>query len=173
MYRRFSNRCRRKDPPHLYGEAHPLSIVTEEQVDTIIRELKDNKLTEPEIGRLFSPPFNQTLIHSINFGITHRRENEIYPIRTECPYNLTQDEVDEIKWLLSTTRYPCWQIAEYYHVNTSTIKHINTGRNYFVDGVDYPIRKVRGQKQSQPVETILAKRSTNAIDTHLEKGICA
>ena len=57
------------------------------------------------------------------------------------------------------------QIADYYHVNTSTIKHINTGRNYHDDTSDYPLRKVRGKKQLEPVETILAKRSTATIDT--------
>lgn len=30
---------------------------------------------------------------------------------------------------------------------------------------DYPLRKVRGKKQLEPVETILVKRSTATIDT--------
>ena len=39
--------------------------------------------------------------------------------------------------------------------------------------LDYPIRKNRGSKFSQPVETILANRSTVAIDTQSEMGICS
>ena len=162
-----------EEPPHKYGEEHHNSVITDEQVDVVIDELKKGKLTEPQIGKLFTPPINQALVHNINFGITHRREDETYPIRSECPYNLSQKEVDDVKWLLRYTLYPCHQIAEYYHVNQSTIKHINSGRNYHDDNCDYPIRKVRGKKQLQPVETILAKRSTGAIDTHLEMGVCS
>ena len=162
-----------EDPPHKYGEEHPNSIITDEQVDKIIKLLKDSDLTEPEIGRSFFPPFNQVLINSINHGITHRRDGERYPIRTNCPYNLTEEQVGDIKWLLKNTLYPCSQIADYYYVDTSTIKHINTGRNYRDEVDSYPLRKTRGKKQLEPVETILAKRSTDDIDTHLEMGVCA
>ena len=162
-----------EEPPHKYGEEHHKNIITEEQIDRIIEELKKDKLTEPQIGRLFDPPFNQTLIHNINFGITHHRDNEEYPIRKYCPYNLKPEEVEEIKWLLKNSLFPYSQIADYYHVNISTIKHINVGRNHFSGNEKYPIRTFKGRKQSQPVETILAKRSTDAIDTHLEMGVCA
>lgn len=161
-----------EEPPHKYGEQHHKSIITEEQVNIIINELKKDELTEPQIGKLFNPPFNQTLINNINWGITHKRNNETYPIRKNCPYNLTLEQVGDIKWLLQNTLYPCSQIADYYHVNTSTIKHINMGRNYHEDNCDYPLRKQRGKKQLKPVETILAKRSTTTIDTQLEMGIC-
>lgn len=154
-----------EEPPHKYGEEHHNSVITDEQVNIIINELKKNELTEPEIGRLFNPPFNQTLINNINWGITHKRDNESYPIRKNCPYNLTIEQVGDVKWLLQNTLYPCSQIADYYHVNVSTIKHINTGRNYHEDNCDYPLRQQRGKKQLEPVETILAKRSTTTIDT--------
>ena len=119
------------------------------------------------------PPFNQTLIHNINFGITHHRDNEEYPIRKYCPYNLRPEEVEEIKWLLKNSLFPCYQIAEYYDVKRATIEQINTGRNHFSQNDVYPIRSFKGKKQSQPVEAILAKRSTDAIDTRLEMGVCA
>lgn len=161
-----------EDPPRKYGEEHHKSVITEEQVDIVIEELKNGVLTEPKIGKLFDPPFNQALIHNINHGITHRRDNETYPIRKDCPYNLRENEVEEIKWLLKNSYFPCYQIARHYNVSRATIEQINTGRNYHEDNFDYPIRKFKGKKQSQPVETILAKRSTDAIDTHLEMGVC-
>ncbi len=162
-----------EEPPHYYGEDHFNSKITDAQVQQIIKMLKDNKLTEPEIAKTFDPPLNQVMINSINWGVTHKQEKEDYPIRKECPYNLNAKEVEEIKWLLKYTSFPCYQIADYYHVTTSTIKHINAGRNYREDNIIYPIRKNRGKKQVEPVETILAKRSTNAIDTHSEMGVCA
>ena len=162
-----------EEPPHKCGEDHHNSVITEEQIDIIIDKLKEGKLTELKIGKLFTPNFNQTLINNINWGITHRRQNETYPIRANHPYNLTTKQVGDVKWLLKNTSYPCHQIANYYHVNVSTIKHINTGRNYYDDNCDYPLRKIRGKRQLEPVETILAKRSTTAIDTQLETGVCA
>ena len=161
------------EPPHAYGENHHNSIISEKDVDIIIELLKEEKLTEPEISKFFNNKYNQVLINNINWGITHKRENETYPIRKVNPYILKENEVEEIKWLLENSLFPCHQIADYYHVNTSTIKHINTGRNYHNSSTNYPIRKFKGKKQSQPVEAILAKRSTNAIDTHLETGVCA
>lgn len=161
-----------ENPPVYYGEKHHGSVINNEEVNMVICLLKYSDKTEPEIGRWFKKNFNQPLIHNINFGITHRRKNEDYPIRKESVYNLTTKEVDEVKWLLKNSLFPCYQIAEHYHVNTSTIKHINVGRNHFDDSENYPLRKERGKKQSQPVEAILAKRSTNAIDTHLETGVC-
>ena len=64
-------------------------------------------------------------------------------------------------------------IASHFNVNTSSIKHINAGRNHADATLDYPIRKNRGSKSSQPVETILANRSTVVIDTQSEMGICS
>ena len=154
-----------EEPPHKYGQEHHNCRLSEEDVDIVISHLKENILTEPEIAALFDPPLNQPLINNINFGITHKRESEIYPIRTQCPYNLTKESVDDIIWLLQYTQYPCWQIADHYHVNTSTIKHINTGRNYHSNKLSYPLRKIKGKRQSEPVETILANRSTLTIDT--------
>lgn len=161
-----------EEPPHKYGEDHHHSVITENQVDIVIQELKKGKLSETKIGELFNPSFNQCLIHNINHGITHRRENEKYPIRKDSPYHLKESEVEEIQWLIKNSLFPLAQIAEYYNVHSTTIKHINTGRNHYNDDLDYPIRKFRGERQSQPVEAILAKRSTDAIDTHLEMGVC-
>lgn len=161
-----------EEPPHRYGENHHKCIIKEHQVDRVIYELKRGKLTEPEIGKLFNPPIRQTIIHNINFGITHRRTYEIYPIRKQCPYNLSVSQLEDIIWLLKNSQCTMNQIAEYFEFNVSTIKAINTGRNHYNSKISYPIRKHKGSKCSQPVETILANRSTLAIDTQVEMGIC-
>lgn len=162
-----------EDPPHKFGENHHNSIISDEDVKKVIGLLKNSNLTEPQICKVFNNKYNQVMINSINWGITHKQEDIDYPIRKENPYILKKNEVEEIKWLLKNSLFPCSQIAEYYHVNPSAIKHINTGNSYYDDFTDYPIRKFRGKKQSQPVEAILAKRSTTAIDTQLEMGVCA
>lgn len=156
-------------PPVHFGEGHPLSVVTEEQVDRIIEELAKGELTEPQIGALFNPPIRQSLISCINRGVTHRKDGVSYPIRTEFPYNLSLQKVCDIKWLLKYSSQPLKNIARFYNVCKSTISHINNGRNYYDSTEIYPLRK----KRIQPVETILAKRSTETIDTSLEMGVCA
>ena len=70
-----------ENPPVHYGEKHHGSVITNEEVNMVICLLKYSDKTEPEIGRWFKKNFNQPLIHNINFGITHRRKNEDYPIR--------------------------------------------------------------------------------------------
>lgn len=49
------------------------------------------------------------------------------------------------KKYIENTKYPFFQIAEYYHVSTSSIKHINVGRNHYDDSLSYPIRKFKGK----------------------------
>jgi hypothetical protein len=51
--------------------------------------------------------------------------------------------------------------------------HILGRVSILIEDLYHIIRKAKGKRQSQPVETILAKRSTDAIDTHLETGVCA
>lgn len=160
------------EPPHKYGEEHHNSVISENDVSVVISLLKDSDLTEKEIGEYFNPPYNQVLINNINLGVTHYRDSEKYPIRTQSPYHLTKTQLEEIIWLLSNSECSMSSIAQYYNVNTSTIKAINTGRNYYNSDIAYPIRAFRGTEYSQPVETILANRSTDAIDTHLEMGVC-
>lgn len=160
-------------PPTFYGEEHPNSRISEEDVDRIYWELKYGNLTEPEIGKLFNPPISQPTINNINWGNIRRRENEKYPLRTKHPYYLQEDDVADILWLLSNSSCTMEQIAQHYNCNPSSIKAINTGRNRFNPNIDYPVRKFRGSKSSQPVETILANRSTPAIDTQVEMGMCS
>ena len=161
-----------EEPPHYYGEEHPGNKISEKDVDRVIYELKFGNLTEPEIGRLFNPPYKQVLINNINWGITHHRDSENYPIRTQCPYHLTEKQLDEIIWLLSNSKCPMSEIAKYYNINKSAVVSINVGRNHYNPDIKYPIRTFKGNKHSQPVETILVNRSTTVIDTQLEMGIC-
>ena len=161
-----------EEPPHSYGLDHHNGIISKKDLDIITNELIQNKLTQTEIGNLFNPAISQCTINSINMGITHYRENIKYPITTSSPYHLEEEQISDIIWLLKNTLYPFYQIADYFKVNTSTIKHINVGRNHYNKNNNYPIRKYRGKKQIEPVEAILAKRSTLAIDTQVETGVC-
>ncbi len=132
-----------EDPPHKCGEEHPTSIVSNEELNMIICLLKYTDMTTFEIGSFFKKNFKSSKISLINLGLTYRRKNEKYPIRATSPYHLSPDEIQEIKWLLKNTTIANKQIAEYYGVNPSAIKAINSGRNHHDDNENYPIRKFR------------------------------
>ena len=117
-----------EEPPVFYGENHPKSVISDETVFKIIDDLKWSKLTQKQIADKYG--VNTQIITSINIGNTHKIDFMDYPIRVGTPYHLLPEEVDDIQWLLMNTQFTIQNIADYFHVSTGTIKHINAGRNY-------------------------------------------
>lgn len=155
-----------EDPPHHYGEDHHNSTYSQELVDNIIDDLLSHKYTQKEIQDKYG--VNQQIVTSINRGITHRRPGLEYPIIKTSNYHCDDDTFEKICYLLAHSQCTCAEIGQYFGFSGSTIKAINTGRNHHMDNIIYPIRNFRGKAGSQSVEAILAKRSTETIDTSLE-----
>jgi len=152
-----------QEPPRMLGEEHPRNTLSDNQVINIHKDLLENKLTQKQIAEKYSTSCN--IITAINNGITHKLQDVIYPLREKSPYHLNIDDIENIQWLLINTEHTVGEIANHYNKSVSTIKHINTGLNHFNSSLDYPLRKIRGRKQNQPVETTLAERGTTTIDT--------
>ena len=155
-----------EEPPHYYGEEHPNSKYSQELVDNIINDLLSHKYTQKEIENKYK--VTQQLVTSINRGQTHRRPGLDYPIIKTSNYHINDKNFEEICYLLKYSKCTCNEIGAYFGYSTSAIKAINAGRNHYVEGIQYPIRTFRGSANSQSVEAILAKRSTETIDTSLE-----
>ena len=151
------------EPPHFYGEEHHNSKYSQELVDNIIDDLLSKKYTQKEIENKYK--VNQQLVTSINRGATHRRKGIDYPIIKTSNYHCNEEDFEKIVYLLKNSSCTCAEIGAYFGFSTSTIKAINSGRNHYCDSIEYPIRNFRGKSGSQPVEAILAKRSTEVIDT--------
>ena len=111
---------------------------------------------------------NQQLLTSINRGVTHRRPGLEYPIIKTSKYHCSEEAFEQICYLLKNSLCTCAEIGQYFGFSGSTIKAINSGRNHYTEGINYPIRNFRGKANSQSVEAILAKRSTETIGTSLE-----
>lgn len=154
------------EPPHSYGENHHNSTYSQQLVDNIIDDLLSKKYTQKQIEYKYN--VNQQLVTSINRGVTHRRENIEYPIIKTSKYHCDEETFEKIVYLLKNSQCTCAEIGAYFGFSTSTIKAINSGRNHYSDKLNYPIRNFRGKANSQPVEAILAKRSTETIDTSPE-----
>lgn len=155
-----------EEPPHKYGEEHHNSTYSQELVDNIIDDLLSRKYTQKEIELKYK--VNQQLITSINRGVTHRRPGLEYPIIKTSKYHCDDETFEQICYLLKNSQCTCAEIGQYFGFSSSTIKAINAGRNHYKEDIKYPIRNFRGKANSQSVEAILAKRSTETIDTSLE-----
>lgn len=155
-----------EEPPHKYGEEHHNSKYSNDLCDKIIDDLLSHKYTQKQIEDKYQ--VNQQLITSINRGVTHRREGLEYPIIKTSNYHCDGEVFEQICYLLKNSKCTCAEIGQYFGFSSSTIKAINAGRNHYTEGIEYPIRNFRGQANSQSVEAILAKRSTETIDTSLE-----
>ena len=135
-------------------------------IDNIIDDLLSHKYTQKEIEIKYN--VNQQLITSINRGVTYRRPGLQYPIIKTSKYHCDNDTLNKIIYLLKYSTCTCAEIGQYFGFDTSAIKAINAGRNHHLNNIQYPIRTFRGKSNSQSVEAILAKRSTETIDTSLE-----
>lgn len=152
-----------EEPPHKYGEEHHNSVYSQEVVDKIIDALLSHKFTQKEIQDRYQVP--QQLVTSINRGVTHRRPGLEYPIIKTSKYHCDDEVIEKIYYLLKNSMCTCAEIGQYFGISTSAVKALNAGRNHPIEGVKYPIRNFRGKANSQSVEAILAKRSTEPIDT--------
>lgn len=88
-----------------------------------------------EIAKDFNISVDQIL--RINKGIVWRIEGEQYLLRKTY---LEEEQVEEIKILLSTWEYTCEEISIIYGKSKSTIKAINNGQNWFKSDTIYPIK---------------------------------
>ena len=155
-----------EEPPHKYGEEHHNSTYSNEIIDKIIDDLLSHNFTQKEIEIKYG--VNQQLVTSINRGVTHRRPGIEYPIIKTSKYHCDDKTFSQICYLLKHSQCTCAEIGQYFGFSSSAIKAINAGRNHYDENIKYPIRNFRGKAGSQSVEAILAKRSTEVIDTPLE-----
>ncbi len=123
----------------MYGEDHPRNKVKDIDLPLIIKDLKENKLTDREIAKKYN--LTDKIISDINHGLTHIIKGEKYPIRVKHgSQKLTIEQVIEIKKLLEENILSYDKIAEKYNVSKGTIYHINKGLTFKEDRV-YPIRE--------------------------------
>lgn len=126
--------------PVMYGENHPRDKVKDKDLPLIIQDLKENKLTDREIAKKFN--LTDKIIADINHGYSHKVDNITYPIKIKKGrQKLTEQQADEIKYLLKTTKLSYSEIGKKYNITKGNVYQINTGRNFKRDKDSYPIRK--------------------------------
>lgn len=117
--------------------------LTEEQVDEIIELLQFTYRFNGDIARQYGVEVHA--ISDINQGLTHKRSNINYPIRSWKSSGVilfTYEQVTDIINEIQTTNHSLNSIAKKYNVDQRTIKNICNGnaKKYRRDNLQYPLR---------------------------------
>lgn len=133
-----------EEPPVHYGIDHPLSTFSsDKEIEDIKYELKYTRYSMSEIAARHNST-KRTIIR-INYGLHYGKEGEKYPLR-ENPldsFKLDNNSVKEIIHILKNTYRQYDDIGDQFDISGKTVKEINFGKMWHIDGEDYPIRKYK------------------------------
>ena len=129
--------------PVMYGEEHPNNTISQEKVYKIIADLQNGYvLTDREIAKKYNT--TDKIVADINHGYSHRIENMIYPIRRKRGRQfLSEEQVNQIKYLLKTTSLSYNEIGRQFGTNKNNVSQINSGRSWYREQEEYPIRRTK------------------------------
>lgn len=129
------------EPPIFYGNEHPNTKISDENVILLKNDLKNTAISLQELANKYKISKKQVL--RINQGLSRSKLDEEYPIRKNPNVNgkLTEEDVDNIIELLKYTYRFNGNIAKEFGVNSDTINKINKGESHHRENIQYPIRK--------------------------------
>ena len=131
-----------------YGETIDNSLAIFKDIDILkqcITEISSSNKTFENIARKFG--CCSEVIHAINTGERYKLDGLNYPLRN------TRYSVDLVKQIKYSLKYEedltLRDIAKRYNVDCSQVSCINTGKIYFVNTDNYPLRKKRKRDLSE------------------------
>lgn len=127
-------------PPIYYGDAHPNTKITDDQVILLKEDLKNTNIPLSQLAEKYS--ISKKQVSRINQGLSREKLGECYPLRKTPNINgkLTEDQVDEIIEILKYTYRFNGDIARQFGVEVHTISDINQGISHQRSNLQYPIR---------------------------------
>lgn len=126
--------------PVAFGEKNYKNIVKSEDIPNIIRDLKDNKMSDRAIAKKYN--LTDKIISDINHGRTHVSESENYPLRVKKGRQiLSEQQANNLKLLLKCSDINFSDLAIIFNTTENNISQINNGRNFKRAGEEYPLRK--------------------------------
>lgn len=123
--------------------------LSDDIINNIIYDIIYSENCMSDIARKYN--ISPTTVSGINKGNYYKRENLSYPLREEGDKRnkgrknfIDRDMILEIHKLL-TDGMSNRKIADMYGVSDTTIANINSGKikKYIIEGVNYPIRKLK------------------------------
>lgn len=127
------------EPPHYFGEDHPLSKLTWDDIHIIKFELLEGSMLIKDIAAQFNISIDQ--IYRINTGESWSEDSDIFPIRSKN--RLVEEDLNQIIWMLQNTNITQKDIGKMFNRTRTAITAINNGDNYFNKELIYPLRKGR------------------------------
>lgn len=126
-------------PPKRYGLENHLTKFTQEDLDRIYNLLINTTMTFNDIA--IQEGICYGTVSNINTGKRYAQDGYTYPLRQKqknlC---LTEQQAADIKKLLAETNLSQSAIAKQFKVSADTIYRINSGKNYYSNNYNYPIR---------------------------------
>lgn len=126
---------------------------TEEEMDLVANikdEIKNSSRKLIEIAEDYGITLKR--ISAINRGYAYRNDKDVYPLRPRDNDVVTDEELEEIFFLLKETTDSMREIARAFGCNTSIIRDVNSGKKSYVADEDYPIRR---KEQPEYVDKII------------------
>lgn len=139
------------------GESNPAAVLTQEQVDNVIKLLLNTNKSTREISKETGVSIRN--IEHINVGDSWHDKKYKYPIRKNN--RLSDDIVNKIIDLLQNTNYSYEEIYVIVNVPKNIIGNINLGINYKKNTLTYPIRDVNKDKKEMVKKAIDLLSNTN------------
>lgn len=129
------------EPPRFIGDANKSTKISDKNVLLLKEDLKNTTISLNNLACKYNVSKRQVL--RINQGISRAKLNEEYPIRKNpnSSNKLSQEDVKLIIELLKFSYRLNGEIARQFGVEVHLISDINTGKSYFQQDVQYPIRK--------------------------------
>lgn len=153
------------------GSHNAQAKLTEEQLQSVYRDLLDNKLTMQQIADKYE--MHLSSISNINNGHHYFHSSINYPIRKTKPgvaginsgnSKFSKEDIDNIIQLLIENKLSIQEIASLYNVYDTTIRNINNGKTYKNNKLSYPLREFQTGKRKltqQQVDEIIKEIKNN------------
>lgn len=145
-----------EEPPIMRGTSHPESILTDEQVEELTKDLMYTNISFVDLANKYGYASNG-MISAFNSGKTYHRDCIQYPIRKDVHNGkLSNRDINEIIERLKTSYDSFELIAQSYGVGYKTIASINKGIYHRSEKEVYPIRtsKPKGKTSKFTYEQI-------------------
>ena len=148
-----------EEPPILYGENNPMSVITEEVARNVRQDLLNPMILRKDIRKKYQ--ITEDILRHINDGNSWRDDSLHYPLRPS-ESELMEMKAQEVKKLLKTTKLSQKEIAEKFGLKRSFITMINIGQNHYDANENYPLRKEK-YNNTTPVNEIKDMLLTTTI----------
>lgn len=136
------------------GVYNPNAKFSQADIDSIKDYLENADLSTLQIAEIFN--CSDATIHRINTGYHYHNSDWDYPLRKnkfvhqgKNNHNAKFQDMKSIHEDLIEAKVSMSALAKKYNCSPTTIRNINSGKTYFSEDLDYPIRKKKASHKQK------------------------